>query len=154
MNEHNDRSLLDVISQGEMTTEEKVFKVLVTSVTMDNVEDSWENGEIGKRNGVALLNHNNGIYASIDEAVKIIARDLGFPEDLDRFLIIEAGRITGSFLVDEDNDFIEDNKFFMEKFKLGKVRAWNADIDIYFQFSMIWTPTIDEIAEVSEMGRY
>jgi hypothetical protein len=116
---------------------------------MDVDEDTWEDGEIGRPQNV-LHERSVGAYKRMEDVLKQAAAITDIPMDRDNWAIFggEEGRIDGQGLVDERNFYVGDDKRFMEQFKRGEVKAWNAYVTISFRFAKVWSPDEKEIKKL------
>lgn len=136
---------------GLLTAEPKeMFVILVDYIWMDVAEDTYEQGEIGRR--MTVLNEKNqGSFSSIKDVVAHASRLTGIPEKNFAIFSGDEGRIEGQGMVDENNNYVGDDKRFQERFKAGEVKAWNADVSVHVRFAKTWTPSAQEIKKISSL---
>ena len=139
------------IAKSLVSAPRESFEVIVDYISMQTAEDTWEQGEIGHAR-VVLVQGNAGTFKTIALAVKKASEITGIPEK--NFALFEGdeGRIEGQGLVDENNFYVGDDKRFLAEFKAGRVKAWNADVSVRVRFAKVWTPTIQEMKAVSNLG--
>jgi len=127
-------------------------EVIVDLLTMETTEDSYEQGEVGRRTSVSAL-RNFGIFKSMREAIHKASSFTGIPEK--NFFVFsgEEGRIDADGLVDEQNNYVGDDQRFIDKWKMGEVKAWNADVSLNVRLAKTWTPTDDELAKLSGLRK-
>lgn len=140
-----------VLSEASSDKEEK-FQVIVEFLSWDSTEDSYEKGEVGKRQTV-MSDKTVGIFDSVDEVIKKVSDMTGVP--VEEFFVFdgEPGRVSGNGLFDEENNYVGDDKNFLGRFKKGEVRAWSGEIDVFLQFAKTWTPSDDELVEASSLKK-
>jgi hypothetical protein len=127
-------------------------EVIIDSLSMETTEDSYEEGEIG-RGQFVLSEKRLGTFRSIKEAIREASNRTGIPEKEFYVFSGENGRIEGSGMVDEENNYVGDDHRFIEKWKQGQVKAWNANVSLYVRFAKTWTPTDEELAKVSGLRK-
>jgi hypothetical protein len=127
-------------------------EVIVDYLSMETTEDSYEEGEIG-RGQFVLSEKRLGTFRSIKEAIREATHRTGIPEKEFYVFSGENGRIEGSGMVDEENNYVGDDHGFIEKWKKGQVKAWNANVSLHVRFAKAWTPTDEELAKVSGLRK-
>jgi hypothetical protein len=127
-------------------------EVIVDLLTMETTEDSYEQGEVGRRTSVSAL-RNFGIFKSMREAIHKASSFTGIPEKDFFVLSGEDGRIEANGLVDEQNNYVGDDQRFIDKWKMGEVKAWNADVSLHIRLAKTWTPTDDELVKLSGLRK-
>ena len=127
-------------------------EVIVDLLTMETTEDSYEEGEVGRRQSV-VAERNFGVFKSVKEALRKASSATGIPEKDFYVFSGEDGRIEASGLVDEDNNYVGDDQRFIDRWKMGEVKAWNADVSLYIRLAKTWTPTDDELAKISGLKK-
>ncbi len=127
-------------------------EVIVDLLTMETTEDSYEEGEVGRRQSV-LAERNFGVFKSMREAIHKASSFTGIPEK--NFFVFsgEDGRIDANGLVDEENSYVGDDQRFIDKWKIGEAKAWNADVSLNVRLAKTWTPTDAELAKLSGLRK-
>jgi hypothetical protein len=127
-------------------------EVIVDLLSMETTEDSYEEGEVGRRQSV-LAERNFGVFKSMREAIHKASSFTGIPEKNFYVFSGEDGRIEADGLVDEENNYVGDDNRFIDKWKMGEVKAWNADVSLYVRLAKTWTPTDDELVKLSGLRK-
>lgn len=126
------------------------WKWFVEYVDGELIEDSYEEGEIGRP--ISQLSEKvNEVYEDFHMMVKNLNRSYGIPEDLKNWGIIEDGRFVVQDLTDDD--WITASPREIEDWKNGLRTLYSANYNIYVKVIKTSTPSIKDmkITGVSEI---
>ena len=131
--------------------DEKVKGIYVEFLNVDRSEDSYKEGEIGNRENI-FSKKDIGMFKDGTSFWKGIEKYFVLPKNMNNFYAIEAGRITGVYQVNENNDLPSSSE--ENKWKKGEIKLYNVDMDIYIKFVEQVTPSEDEISKEFKIPKY
>ena len=124
------------------------YRLYVTHAWKEWAEDSYGDGEIGRRNEYDMSRDAQGVYNSWQQ----IAKALGLTEDPEAWIGFDGPRLLCQQL--EDDDGTEAFPEEIERWKKGELRLWSATYNFEIQLVTEKTPTAKELSDITGLKEY
>jgi hypothetical protein len=127
------------------------FEVLIDSWSLEAVEDSFTEGEIGRSQ---LVNDggSRGPFKSPDEVIKYFTTFTDAPKDRKAWQAFEDGRLICSWHGNENGHEVSSSQ--IEQWKKGEIKGYSITLNVYLKFAKVWEPTPKEISRVFKVSAY
>ena len=133
------------------------FKILVKSWDLSVVEDSFDEGEIGRSRIVDSGQFEPGSQeyggsSPVGELIRDFAQRPGAPKDRKAWMAFENGRIIAQWQGNEYGDALTPKE--IEQWKKGEIKGYSCSLNIYLKFAKVWTPSPKEMSKVFKIQTY